>query len=294
MKDIVGTWRLVKTLARGDRVVAPFSTSCGQCFFCRRGLTARCVLSQCLGVVGEDGRGLDGAQAELVRVPLAASSLVKLPKERNDGTPLADEDALLLGDILSTAWSTAERAEIRPGDVAAVVGCGPVGLLAVLAALRLGASAVVAVDGVAYRREKARALGAIPVPADATAARAALDELTEGRGADAVIEAVGSSSALDLAIHVARAGAVVAVAGYHTAATYPLAMPAAYTKNLTLRFGRASARAQIERLLPFLLDGSLTPSAVVSHRLSLAEGVRGYEMFRAREDGAVKVVLKAG
>jgi len=282
----------VSGISPGDRVVSPFSTSCGSCFFCARGLTARCVDSQCFGVVGEDGRGLEGAQAELVRVPLASSTLVRLPAKKSDGSALRDEEAILLGDVLSTAWLAAERAEVKRGDVVAVIGCGPVGLLAVLAALRLGASAVVAVDGVAYRRERARSLGARPSAPEL--ACAAVDEHTDGRGADAVVEAVGSPPALDLAIAVARPGAIVSVAGYHTEAAYPLAMQSVYAKNLSFRFGRASARAQIERLLPLLLDGSLTPAGIVTHGLPLSDGVRGYDIFRKREDGAIKVLLSPG
>jgi threonine dehydrogenase-like Zn-dependent dehydrogenase len=284
----------VSGISPGDRVVSPFSTSCGSCFFCARGLTARCVKSECLGVVAENGRGLEGAQATLVRVPLAGSTLVKLPATKSDGSELRDEEAILLGDVLSTAWLAAERAEVRRDDVVAVIGCGPVGLLAVLSALRLGAAAVVAVDAIAYRRERAHAIGAHPCPADPALARAAVDDLTEGRGADAVVEAVGSAQALDLAMHVARVGAVVSVAGYHTEAAYPLPMPAAYSKNLSFRFGRASARAQIERLLPLLLDGSLAPASIVTHRLPISDGVRAYEIFRRREDGAIKVLLLPG
>lgn len=281
----------VTGLAPGDRVVSPFSVSCGSCFYCRLGLTARCVSARCLGVVDEEGRGVEGAQAELVRIPLASSTLVKLPETKHDGSPLADEEALLLGDILSTAWSTVERAGVSAGSVVAVVGCGPVGLLAVLAALRLGASAVVAVDGVAYRRERARSLGAIPCAPDLEHLRREIDERTEGRGADAVIEAVGSPAALDLAIAAARPGALIGIAGYHTEEAYPLAMAPVYAKNLTLAFGRASVRPEIDRLLPFIIDGTLSPASLVTHRLPLEEGVRGYEIFRSRSEGAIKVVL---
>lgn len=204
------------SLAPGDRVVAPFTVSCGQCFFCRRGLTGRCERSSGFGFVSEDGRGLQGAQAELVRVPLAASTLVRLPERRPDGTTFDAREALFLGDILATAHGCAEAGEIRPGDVVAVVGCGPVGLLCVLAAQLLGAGTVVAVDGVGYRRQKARAFGALAA-ADGAEAAALVAERTAGRGADAVLEAVGAPPALDLALTLARPGAVVSIAGYHTA-----------------------------------------------------------------------------
>jgi threonine dehydrogenase-like Zn-dependent dehydrogenase len=215
-----------------------------------------------------------------------------LPEKRSDGSDLRDDDALFLGDNLATAWSTARHAGIREGDVVAVIGCGPVGLLAVLSALTLGASAVVAADGVAYRREKAGQLGASQASPEML--RRVVADLTDGRGADAVLEAVGNPQALDLAIQVARPGAVISVAGYHTESTFALSMRETYTKNLTLRFGRASARAEIEGLLPLLIDGRLKPADIVTHRMPLQEGVRGYEMFRRREDGAIKVLLLPG
>jgi threonine dehydrogenase-like Zn-dependent dehydrogenase len=282
----------VDGVSKGNRVVSPFSTCCGRCYFCARGITARCVEARCLGVVNEDGSGLEGAQTEYVRVPFADATLVKLPDSKRDGARLADEEALLLGDVLSTAWATASRADIRKGDAVAVVGCGPVGLLSALSALRLGASAVIAVDGVDYRRALAESFGGLG--ATPGAARSLLDARTEGRGADAVIEAVGSPGALDLSIALARSGATIAVAGYHTEATYPLRMPEAYTKNLSFRFGRANVRAQVETLLPLVLDGSLDASRIVTHRLPLSEGVKGYEIFRNRDAGAVKVILAPG
>ena len=106
-----------------------------------------------------------------------------------------------------------------------------------------------------------------------------------------MIEAVGSPSALDLAIAAARPGALIGIAGYHTEEAYPLAMAPVYAKNLTLAFGRASVRPHIDRLLPHLLNGTLSPAALVTHRLPLEEGVRGYEIFRSRSEGAIKVVL---
>ncbi len=300
----------VPGLAAGDRVLAPFTVSCGECFFCRRGLTARCVRSLCFGFVGDGGEGLEGAQAELVRVPLAASTLLRVPAARPGGGAVADEDVLFLGDVFSTAYSCAEAAAFAPGDTVVVIGCGPVGLLCVLAARWLGAGAVVAVDSIGYRLDKAAALGATAVdlgrapgprgaqgprgPRGMATLRPLLAELTAGRGADAALEAVGSAAALDLALEAVRPGGVVSIAGFHTDAVYPLPIHAAYAKNLTLRIGRCSARAVMERLLPRVLAERLPLAAIVSHVMPLRDGERGYDLFRRRQDSAIKVLLKPG
>jgi threonine dehydrogenase-like Zn-dependent dehydrogenase len=283
----------VQTLKTGDRVVAPFTVNCGECFYCRRGLTGRCLRSSGFGFVGEDGRGLEGAQAQWLRVPLAESSLRVLPDRRADGSPLTDQDALFLGDILSTAYGCARGAAIEPGAVVAVVGCGPVGLLAVQAAHLFRPAAVVAIDSVIHRREKARTFGALPAAHGEEAARV-VAELTDGRGADAVLEAVGAAPALDLALRLARPGAVVSIAGYHTDQVYPLPIQEAYGKNLTLRIGRCHARALIDELLPLVLDGRLRHTEIITHTLPLGDGARAYELFAQRRDNAIKVLLLPG
>jgi threonine dehydrogenase-like Zn-dependent dehydrogenase len=283
----------VTALRPGDRVVAPFTVNCGVCFFCRRGLTGRCLRSSGFGFVSADGQGLQGAQAERVRVPLAEPTLVKLPDRRADGRRFEDREALFLGDILSTAYGCALAAGIGAGDVVAVVGCGPVGLLCVQAAQLFAPAAVVAIDGVEYRRERARAFGAVPADGPAEAGRL-VRELTEGRGADAVLEAVGAAGALDLGIALCRPGATVSIAGYHTADVYPLAIQAAYGKNLGLRIGRCHARHHIDALLPLVLSGQLRHTEIITHELPLAEGPRAYQLFEERSQGAIKVLLSPG
>lgn len=279
----------------GDRVLAPFTVSCGNCFFCERGLPARCVSSQGFGFVTDDGWGLEGAQAELVRVPFAGSTLLAVPEKRADGTAVADEEVLFLGDIFSTAYCCAEQAAFRPGDTVVVVGCGPVGLLCVLAARWLGAGSVVAIDEIDYRLDKACSLGAIGVDHRSESLFPLLAELTQGRGADAALEAVGSTPALDLAIRAVRPGAVVSIAGFHTDAVYPLPIHAAYSKNLTLKVGRCSARAYMPKLLPRILEkGSPPLTDIITHVLPLSEGARGYDLFRRRQEAAIKVLLKPG
>jgi threonine dehydrogenase-like Zn-dependent dehydrogenase len=283
----------VRRLRAGDRVVAPFTVSCGACFYCQRGLTGRCLRSRGFGFVTEDGQGLEGAQAGWVRVPLADSSLVALPARRPDGRPFEDAEALFLGDILSTAYGCAEAAAIAPGDVVAVLGCGPVGLLCVQAARLLGAGQVVAIDGVEHRREKARAFGAAPAATEEEARRL-VAALTEGRGADAVLEAVGAAPALDVAQRLARPGAVISIAGYHTSEHYALPIQAAYGKNLTFKIGRCHARRYIDLLLPLVLAGELRPTEIVSHVLPLEDAVVAYDLFGARRDNAIKVLLLPG
>jgi threonine dehydrogenase-like Zn-dependent dehydrogenase len=281
----------VKDLRAGDRVVAPFTINCGSCFYCRRGQTGRCLRSRGFGFVTEEGLGLEGAQAERVRVPLADSTLVKLPEKRLDGQPFEDREALFLGDILSTAYGCAFAASISAGDVVAVVGCGPVGLLCVQAARLFAPAAVVAVDSIEYRRERAGQFGAVPAAGPEEAARL-VRELTDGRGADAVLEAVGVAGALDLAIGLARPGATVSIAGYHTADVYPLPIQAAYAKNLGFRIGRCHARHYIDVLLPLVLDGRFRHTEIITHELPLADGARAYDIFSERREDAIKVLLR--
>jgi len=272
----------------GDRVVSPFSVSCGACFYCRRSLPARCVAAACFGFVNEDGRGLEGAQAEVVRVPLADSTLVRVP-DAVDGQALADREVLFLGDILSTAWGCAEAGGVQPGDVVAVVGCGPVGLLCVEVLRQMKPAAVVAVEAVPYRRAQAARFGAEAVAPEE--ALAAVQAQTEGRGADVVLEAVGAAPALDLAIALVRPGGTVSIAGYHTDEVYPLGIQAAYGKNLTLKIGRCNARYHMERLMPLVAARALRHTEIITHEMPLSAGEEAYAMFRERRDGAIKVLL---
>lgn len=282
----------VEGLKPGDRVLSPFSVNCGKCFFCERNIPARCVRSFCFGFVSEEGKGLEGSQAEFVRVPLASSTLLALPPHRTDGAPLMDEEALFLGDIFSTAYSTAEGGAIQKGDTVVVVGCGPVGLLCILAARLFEPSHIIAVESVDYRVAKARELGATTVEPEPDNVLKLVQELTEGRGADAVLEAVGHPSALDLAIHVVRPGGVVSIAGYHTQSTYPFPIQKAYTKNLTLKIGRCNARKYMQKLLPLVLENRMPLTSIITHTLPLSDAVYGYELFAKRQDNAIKVLLK--
>lgn len=289
--ELVGTvveiGRGVRRLRPGDRVASPFTTSCGECFYCRGGLTARCERGQLLGWV-ERGHGLHGAQAERLRVPLADSTLVAIPE--GDRRVEAVE-ALLAGDVLATGWYAAERAGAGPGVTVAVVGCGPVGVAAALAAGELGAERVFAIDPVAGRRALAARFGAEPLDPVAAAPAAAVREATGGRGADAVVEAVGTPEATRLAVDLARPGGTVSAVGVHTEPAFAFTPGEAYDKNLTYRAGRCPARAYLDRLLARLAERDLGVAALVSHRLPLADAAHAYRIFSGKLDGCTKPVL---
>lgn len=273
----------VRGFRPGDLVVSPFTTSCGECFYCRSGLTARCDRGQLFGWV-ERGSGLQGVQAELVRVPLADSTLVRVP----EGTPL--EQALFAGDVLATGWFGAETAGAGPGSTLAVVGCGPVGLMAVVAGRELGAERIFALDSVPERLALAGRFGAEPVDVRQDAL-SLVREATGGRGADSVVEAVGSAAATRLAFELARPGGTLAAVGVHTEPHLAIAPGEAYDKNLTYRAGRAPVRRYMEALLPLIRSRRYDLGSLISHRLPLAEGPRGYDLFDRRLEGCTKVVL---
>ncbi len=266
----VGLWSV------GDRVVAPFTTSCGRCRLCRLGLTARCPRGRLFGWV-QDGVGLHGGQARRVRVPLAEGTLVAVP------TALDDALALLAGDILSTALFGVELAGVGPGDRVGVVGCGPVGLLAIRAALRRGAGAVTAVDPVPDRRAVAERFGA-----------------SAGSGADAhgtldaVVEAVGTPEATRTAARLLRPGGRLAAVGVHTEPHLALSPGELYDRNLTYAAGRCPARRFLPEALTMAAEEAALLGTLVSHRLPLSDGPEAYRRFGAREPGWHKVVFLPG
>ncbi len=283
--EIVDLGRDVTGLRRGDRVLTPFTTSCGACFYCRRKLTCRCDGGQLFGWV-EGGKGLQGVQAEYARVPLAASTLVPLPEE------VSEEEGLLLGDVFPTGYFCAEMAGAGPGVTCAVIGCGPVGLMAILAARDLGAERVFCIDSIPERLELGERFGAVPIRFQPEDPVDRILRETEGRGVDAVLEVVGGAAALREAVDLVRPGGTVASVGVHTEKLFSFSPVEAYDKNLTLRSGRCPARHYAERLLPRVRDGRYPIASVVSHRLPLSEGVRAYEIFDRKLDGCTKVVLQ--
>lgn len=281
--EVVAVGRGVTRWKRGDRVVSPFSTACGDCFYCRNRLPSRCVRGQLFGWV-EEGVGLEGGQAELARVPLADSTLVGLP----EGMTAAR--AFLAGDVLATGWFGSANGGVSAGDAVAIVGCGAVGVSACLAARELGAERVFAIDPAADRRLQAVRFGGEAVELDA--ARESVLAATEGRGADVVVEAVGSPEASRLAWDLVRAGGTISAVGVHHEPALAIAPGALYDKNLTYRAGRCPARALMPRLLDLLARDAWPFDALVSHRLPLAEGPAAYAAFDRREPGWTKVVFE--
>mgnify|MGYP003325874557 CR=1 FL=1 len=278
--EVVEVGSAVRGFRVGDRVLVPASTGCGQCGPCRTGHVAACErgMAGCYGL----GARLPGSQAEAVAVPAADHNLVTIPDA------IGDEAALMLTDNLPTAWYGVRRARIAPGDTVAVVGLGPVGLLAVASALVLGAGAVYAVDLVADRRARAAALGAIPVDGDP---RAVVREATRGRGADCVIEAVGADATVQLALDLAGRGGRVSVIGVSQSNAFPLHLQKLQFFEGELHAGLCSVQYELDALLALVANGRLDPSVVISHRMGLSEGPEAYRRFAARSDDVAKIVL---
>ncbi len=277
--EVVDVGSEVTSLRSGMRVVNTSMTSDGTCPSCRAGRVTQCEERSLFGYSGVYPR-LDGGQAELVRVPHAERALRRLP----DG--VSDEATIFLADILPTGYAAVVRGDVRPEDVVIVVGCGPVGLMAVLSA-RGRARRVFAVDGVPARRELAELLGAEAVAPEAAAAYVA--EATDGLGADVVIEAAGASGALDASLRLARGRGVVSVVGAHFEPDYPLNNALMFERELTLRFSIGDPTADGPLLLEQLHSGELDPTPVITHRMRLAEASEAYRLFDSRE--ATKVVL---
>ena len=282
--EIVEVGNEVQDFVSGDRVFAPFSTCCGKCFYCLQGLTSRCVAGQLFGW-REGGAGLHGGQSELVRVPLADGSLMKL----KDG--VSDEAALLLGDNFSTGFYCAEMAGVQPGGIYAVVGCGTVGQLCILAAFSMGAEEVFAFDLVPQRRQQAEKLGAIGLEPNASGI-ATVKKATGGRGADAVMELVGLPPAQELAIQLIRPGGTMSVIGCHCTPNFSFSPADAYDKNLIYKTGRCPARHYMGLLTDRVASGEFELDAFVTHRFSAEDCVRAYEVFSGQLDGCTKAIVE--
>ena len=273
----------VKSLRVGQRVFAPFSTSCGECFYCKRGLTSRCVENQLFGW-RSSGRGLHGGQAQFVRVPLADGTLVPVPQG------LSPESALLLGDNFSTGYYSAELAHVQPDGVYCVVGCGTVGLMSILAAGKLGARTIIAVDPVAERRKQAESMGAL-VAADETAALDLVKSKTNGRGADGVMELVGLPAAQRLAYQLIRPGGVMSVIGCHCDDRFAFSPVDAYDKNLVYKTGRCPARYYMGLLAEKVATGWVQLDSFITHRFRFDECVSAFDVFANRKNGCLKAVF---
>ncbi|PYG00564.1 Threonine dehydrogenase [Georgenia satyanarayanai] len=321
----------VTSLRPGDRVVVPFVIACGSCWMCGQGLHSQCETTQ----VREHGKGaslfgytklygqVPGGQAEYLRVPFADVGPVVVP---DDGEP--DERYLYLSDVVPTAWQAVEYAQVPPGGTVVVLGLGPIGQLSARIARHRGAEQVIGVDLVPERLEMARRHGVTTMDlrgVDDVAA--AVRELTNGRGADSVIDAVGMEAhgspvakgvqagagmlpdalarplftkagidrlaALHAAIDIVRRGGTISLSGVYGGAQDPMPMLDLFDKQVNLRMGQANVHRWIDDVLPLVSD-SADPLGVLdlrTHRLSLEDAAHGYDIFQRKDDGAIKVVL---
>jgi alcohol dehydrogenase len=277
--EVVEVGADVSDIRPGDRVVNMSLVADGTCAACRAGRVTQCSGRALFGYSGVYPR-LDGAQAELVRVPHADTVLSPLPDS------VSDEAAVFLADNLPTAYDAVVRGETKPTDLVCVVGLGAVGLMAVMVALDIGAT-VFAVDGIEERRLLAAGLGARAVqPAEAQ--EAILAE-TDGLGADVVVEAAGSPGALDAALGLARGRGMVSVVGAHFEPDFPLDNGRMFAKELTMRWSIGDSLSHRQRLIEMISAGRLDPPAVVTHRLPLSEATEAYRLFDNRE--ATKIVM---
>lgn len=257
----------------GDRVVGADFTACGICWWCRRGDHWECPQRRFFGTGTVFGPPLAGAQAELVRVPFADTVLRPVP---NDVTGTA---AVFLGDTLATALAAIQRGGLRPGDTVAVVGGGPVGQLTSLAAQACGAGVVVLIEPVTARRELAAAEGALTSTPDG--ARGHIDTVTDGRGADIVVDAIGGTAGLEASLALVRRRGTVASVGVHTG-TWSLPAKRAFADELSLRFVIGDFLRDGDDLIALVRSGAIDPSVIASAAVPLADAAQAYRDMAER------------
>jgi len=326
MGEVVETGKGVKNLREGDRVVVPFPIACGSCNACEASLFSLCENSNpnaraaeklwgfpTAGIFGYSHLtgGFAGGQAEYVRVPFADVGPLKIENG------MSDESVLFLSDIFPTGYMGAEYCDISEGDVIAVWGAGPVGQFAAASAKMLGAERVFVIDRFEYRLKVAREhIGAETLNyEEIDSVPEALKELTGGRGPDACIDAVGLEAhfhgpsyaydrvkqatrmeterpiALREAIMSCRNGGIVSVMGVYGGLMDKFPIGAVMNRGLTIRSGQCHVHRYLKPLLKRIQDGEIDPSFVITHRLSLSDAARGYELFKNKEDDCLKVVL---
>ena len=272
----------IRNFRVGDRVCAPFTTNCGDCFYCKEGLTSRCTKGQLFGW-REQGNGLHGGQSQWVRVPLADTTLMRVPEEIDNPT------ALLVGDNLSTAFFANDLAEVNHRGSFAVIGCGTVGLLAIAVAKSRGVENLFSVDPNEFRCQIARRLGAQAF----TSSEEAIEEIrsaTSGRGVDGVMELVGLPAAQATAYEAIRPGGSMGVIGCHCTPNFSFRPSDAYDKNLTYRTGRCPARHYMTNLSksPLKLDLSWC----ITHQFPIDQGVEAYDTFANGRDQVIKAAIE--
>jgi 2-desacetyl-2-hydroxyethyl bacteriochlorophyllide A dehydrogenase len=278
---VLATGSDVTRVAPGDRVLGCYHTACGTCFFCLRGVYHKCDAMRTFGHGALLG-GLPGTQAEQALVPTANMTLRKVPAE------VSTDVALFAGDVMGTGYHAVVEGGVRPGDSVAVLGLGPVGLCAVQVAIAAGAGPVLAIDSVPARLEVARDFGAIPVHLSEENPREVVRGATV-RGVDVAIDAVGHPDALDLALRLARkAGTVFAIGVY--AEPCQVHMGVVWIKGLTVKSGHANVIGHVDRVLAMLAAGTLDPTPLVTHHVSLDDAPEAYAVYDRRE--ALKIVLQ--
>lgn len=302
----------VTAVKKGDRVLIPFPVSCGHCAFCESGEYSQCDNSNPNGETGgllgysDSFGGYAGGQAQYLRVPYANTGPVKVPED------LTDEQALFCTDILPTSRWGVDISGMGPGDTVVVLGCGPVGLLAIKWAQYLGAERILAVDNVGYRLDHARSYGVETLnfeEFDNTGLE--IRERTHG-GADAVIDCVGmdgkmsvvekmesalklqagSKSAIEIASQAVRKCGTVAMLGVYGGRYNLFPLGNFFSRNITLKMGQCPAQRYVQPILSLIQAGKFDATDIITHRLSLDEGKHAYSIFDQKEDGCIKVVLK--
>jgi threonine dehydrogenase-like Zn-dependent dehydrogenase len=326
MGEVVELGSAVTNVKIGDRVVVPFTISCGNCFFCQRDLWSLCDNSNPNGWLAEAALGHSpsalfgyshmfggyaGGQAEYARVPFADVGLFKVP----DG--LSDDQVLFLTDIFPTGYMAAENCNIEPGDTVAIWGCGPVGQFAIKSAFMLGAERVIAIDRIPERLQMAKEqCGAEIINYEEVDAGEAVKEMTGGRGPDSCIDAVGMEAhgtgpmamydqvkqavrmetdrptALRQVILSCRKGGHVSLAGVYGGFLDKVPFGAAFNKGLTFKMGQTHMHRYIKPLMEAVQQGKIDPSFVITHKLPLDQAPHGYEIFRDKKENCIKVVLK--
>ncbi len=329
MGIVVETGSEVKNLKKGDRVVVPFTIACGSCFFCNKGLWAACDTTNpnaamAAKVMGHSPAGLfgyshltggyAGGQAEYLRVPFADVGCLRIESD------LPDDKVLFLSDIFPTGYMAAENAGIEPGDTVAVWGCGPVGQFCIQSAWLFGAGRVVAIDHVPERMAMAREFGrAETIDFTKQDVYETLQEMTKGRGPDRCIDAVGAEAhgtgaadavvdklkaavqlttdrahVLRQAIYCCRKAGTISVPGVYIGFPDKLPMGAFMNKGLTMKSGQTHMHRYMRPLLRRIEAGEIDPSFVITHHMKLEDAPKGYQKFRDKEDGCIKVVLQPG
>lgn len=270
----------VKNYCIGDRVVVSDIIACGECWYCKKDLHYHCEVASLFGYGEVVGAYFPGGQAERVRVPFADKVLLKIPDN------LSDEKAIFVGDILSTGYACAKEANIEEGDCVLVIGGGPVGLMAVLSAQLFNPSKIFVVEPNEARHEIAKIIGAYPITPKQLSL---IEEYTEKKGVDVVLEAVGTDATLQAAFDLVRPKGNIVCVGAHHSKEMPFNTENAFAKELSLKFIVGNPLKYGGILLEIIENGDLDPSVIISHRLAFKDIGKAYEMFDSQE--ALKVVL---